>query len=465
MNKSNNRILDALKGKHENETIEYKEAKEEVLKEIYPTVCSFANREGGIIFLGVDDDGNIKGVNPDKIEQMKKNFVTVMNNNNKITPPMYLSIEEMDIQGEKVLYIQVPNDSSVHRLNGNRIYDRNEDADIDITDNTNSVAELYQRKQQDYTENRIYPYISEEDFDIHTIEKFKDQFKKRSGENKFEGLSVKEFMKSLSLHKKDYSTNEEGYTLASVLLFGKSSTINSIIPYYCIDLWERKGNERYTDREIVRCNLIEAYDKIMNFVRNHISDKFYLENDVRINIRNVLFREIVVNMLVHREYSNPGIATLSIEPNKIVVKNVNKPIHPGMITSPDIAPYPKNPNITHVFMLLGLVEHLGSGIGKIFEYTKKMYNSEVKIQNMDEFIVTIPITAEESLTDNEIKLLEYVKNNKKVKIKDIVDRLKISRRNAQIISKGLVAKGFLKLRRTSATDPNQFYEIANKNDN
>lgn len=134
------------------------------------------------------------------------------------------------------------------------------------------------------------------------------------------------------------------------------------------------------------------------------------------------------------------------------------------------APYPKNPNITRVFMLLGLVEHLGSGIGKIFEYTKRMYKSKVKIKNMNEFVVDIPIIANssstdrETLTENELKILEYVKNNKKIKIKNVISLLSVSRGTAQVISKKLVEKGLLKLTRTSATDPNQFYEINDKNE-
>ena len=42
---------------------------------------------------------------------------------------------------------------------GGRIYDRNEDADLDITDLTEEAARLYQRKQAAYSENRVYPMI------------------------------------------------------------------------------------------------------------------------------------------------------------------------------------------------------------------------------------------------------------------------------------------------------------------
>ncbi len=80
-----------------------------------------------------------------------------MNNPQKLSPTFYLTIEDVKIEGETMLYIFVPESSQVHRCNG-RIYVRNEDGDIDITDNTNLVSGLYMRKQGAYTENRIFPF-------------------------------------------------------------------------------------------------------------------------------------------------------------------------------------------------------------------------------------------------------------------------------------------------------------------
>lgn len=70
----------------------------------------------------------------------------------------YLSIDTAELDGKTLLHIYVPESSQVHRCNA-RIYDRNEDADLDITDLTVEVARLYQRKQATYSENRIYPFI------------------------------------------------------------------------------------------------------------------------------------------------------------------------------------------------------------------------------------------------------------------------------------------------------------------
>lgn len=88
--------------------------------------CGFIlNRHGGTLLLGVNDDSEIQGIGPDTIEQVRKDFVTGINNPQKLAPPTCLSINEEVVDGKKLLRIYVPESSQVHRCNG-RIYDRNE---------------------------------------------------------------------------------------------------------------------------------------------------------------------------------------------------------------------------------------------------------------------------------------------------------------------------------------------------
>lgn len=43
-------------------TVEFKQAFRKINKDVYDTVSAFSNREGGYIFLGVEDSGNITGI-------------------------------------------------------------------------------------------------------------------------------------------------------------------------------------------------------------------------------------------------------------------------------------------------------------------------------------------------------------------------------------------------------------------
>ena len=131
----------------ENNHVEFQKATREISNDVYDTVCSFSNRDGGIILLGVKDDGEITGVSPDAVDRMKKDFVTSINNAQKIYPPLYLQPKICTINGLVVIVIEVPSGSQVCRHHG-RIFDRNHESDIDITDNSDLVYKLYARKTE-----------------------------------------------------------------------------------------------------------------------------------------------------------------------------------------------------------------------------------------------------------------------------------------------------------------------------
>lgn len=59
-------LLELIHG-GENLTVEFKKSRTEVTKDVYETVCAFSNREGGHIFLGVKDNGEIPGIEEGKV--------------------------------------------------------------------------------------------------------------------------------------------------------------------------------------------------------------------------------------------------------------------------------------------------------------------------------------------------------------------------------------------------------------
>ncbi len=140
-------------------SIEFKECGNSLNKGVFRSICAFLNRNGGDLILGVNDRGKITGIAPEAVEQIKKDLVTALNNPQKLNPPCYLMPEDLVIEGKRIIRIFVPESSQVHRCNG-KIYDRNEDGDFDITNNTNLVTALYIRKQISYSENRVYPYVT-----------------------------------------------------------------------------------------------------------------------------------------------------------------------------------------------------------------------------------------------------------------------------------------------------------------
>ena len=63
---------------------------------------------------------------------------------------------------------------------------------------------------------------------------------------------------------------------------------------------------------------MDSYDRLMAFVAKHLPDKFFLEKNQRISLRDHIFREVAANLLIHREYLNPYPAKLIIETHRMV---------------------------------------------------------------------------------------------------------------------------------------------------
>lgn len=69
--------------------VEFKESKTELNKDVYQSVGGMLNRLGGHLLLGVKNDKTVVGVDKDCVEKIKKNFVTSINNPDKISPTVY----------------------------------------------------------------------------------------------------------------------------------------------------------------------------------------------------------------------------------------------------------------------------------------------------------------------------------------------------------------------------------------
>lgn len=111
-----------------------------------------------------------------------------------------------------------------------------------------------------------------------------------------------------------------GSSVFTILKCYNNDVIHDVCPAYLTDAFLRKVNvDRYDDREIVQTNLIDSYDKLMEFARKHLPDKFFLEGDARVSLRNILAREIISNVLMHREFTSPYMAKFVIEKERMYI--------------------------------------------------------------------------------------------------------------------------------------------------
>ena len=374
--------------------VEFKRCGNGIESDTYETVCSFLNRFGGDIFLGVTDSGRVVGVPENSVSSMIKNFISCVSNSDLITPTVYLESRPLLYEGKTVIHIHVNPSAEVHSYK-KEIFDRVDDADVHVT-STSQIAMMYIRKQSIFTERKVFPYIKVEDLRLDLLPTIRQMAaNSANGRHIWQKTDDMELLRSAGLFGTNHETGKHGLNLAAVLLLGRDDVIKDVAPAYETDALLRRINiDRYDDREIVCTNLVESYDLLMEFAQKHLPDPFYLENEQRISLRGVICREMVSNILIHREFSSSYPAKFVIENNRIYTENANRASWSGEITLENFEPNPKNPIIASFFRNIGLADKLGSGVRNIFKYAKYYQGGHPHFFEQDIFRTSVEFESE-----------------------------------------------------------------------
>jgi len=427
-------------------TVEFKSTLKGLPENLFETVCAFLNRNGGTILMGIGDKKDVVGVNASQAESLCKDLASLSNNPNKIEPVFLLHPTIIAFRGKKLIHVFVPASSQVHKTGG-KVFDRSADGDFWIkTDD--QIRQMYLRKSSYFSESTIYPFLTEFDFMPGILERVRKIIAINRPAHPWNELADKEFYRTAGLYRRDLQTGAEGFTLASLLLFGKDEVIQSALPHYKIDAILRKvDQDRYDDSENIRCNLIDAYDKLLSFVEKHLPDKFYMIGDQRISLREKIFREIIANMLIHREYTNAFPSSLIIYNDRVETRNANRPHVYGQLYPDTLQPFPKNPRLAQLFTQMGRSEELGTGLRNVYKYSK-IYSGNDNIVFLEEdiFKATIPLTVKVTgkgtskvtfgvtgkvtvkVTENQKRIMQLISKNNSITTLELSEKVGISQR-------------------------------------
>lgn len=439
--------------------MEFKRCGNGIESDVYETVCSFLNRFGGDIFLGVLDDGTVLGVPENAAADMVRNFISCVSNPALFTPTVYLSPKVLKYEGKTSIHIHVLPSAEVHSYK-KIIYDRIDDADVKVTA-TSQIAQMYIRKQEIFTERKLYPYVKKEDLRIDMLPKLRIMAENQSNGSghPWSRMTDDELLKSARLYSIDRVTGEQGFNLAAVMLLGKDDVILDIVPAYVTDALLRRVNiDRYDDREIIQTNLIESYERLMEFGRKHLLDKFFLEDDQRKSLRNIITREMIANTLIHREYTSSYQAKFVIEKERMYVENANRASQNIVITPDNMEPIPKNPIIASFFRNIGYADQLGSGVRNLFKYSKFYSGNDPEFIEGDIFKIIVPLdegnreeqttqsvtqTTQSKENDPEKNIMELIEQNPFLSQKQMAEKLNLNKNTLKYYIKKMKEKGVI----------------------
>ena len=441
--------------------IEYKKSQMGLARSVYESICAFLNRRGGHVVLGAADDGTILGIDPSTVKDQIDTLAKDMNNPQVMNPTFYLNFEPLEVDGKMVIYFYVPESSQVHSHKG-VYYDRNQDGDFALKNNQ-QVADLMLRKQSGCSENRVLPFLTMDDLEEEMFIKVRKQIGLNRPGHLWTTLTNHEILVSAGMWLKDPLTGKDGYTLAAALLFGKERTLTSVVPFFKIDALCRCHNmDLYDARDLIHCNLLRAYDRLMAFGRQNLPEWPYIEADQRKSLRDILMREVIMNLLIHAEYGSRHDSKLTILKDRVEIVNWNIPYGYGLITLDNLRPHAKNPAIANFFVQLGIVEELGRGTRALYEYVPRISGGQMPvIEEKDEFRVVIPYVAESDArmdepqsepqnepqngpqNDRQRRMMELISNDSRISKEELCRRLdvKISTIKRELKALGIVWEG------------------------
>lgn len=434
--------LKELINKGEGISIEFKASQEELTQSGFETVVAFLNTIGGYIFLGVSDNGTIVGIDEDSASTIKTNFANLMNNNEKINPSMPLMLQETYIDSKLVLYVYIPESSEVHKLNSKYIYIRTEEGDKDITNNQYALKKLYVRKSGEHFEDKVYHDLTIDDFDMDTVAYAKKLSILNDEHSNWKNLSNEDILKTF--YKQDSTTGEYGYTNAALLLFGKTESIANKISWYKVDVLKRFNDlERYDDRFTCEDNLIKSYDEIIKYILDKIDQPFYLSpNGVTYNAVNVVVRELVSNVLIHRDFLDATGTQILLYRDRIEVSNPNNPKTYKDVEMNDLEPFSKNPIIAKTFRKIGYADELGSGFEKIENACVTYFKSTPVVKDKEVFKCIVRLISDNETNriignQNDI-IINYIKTNGRINNEECRKLLNVERSKSALALSSLV---------------------------
>ncbi|MAB48566.1 MAG: hypothetical protein CMC05_08040 [Flavobacteriaceae bacterium] len=235
-----------------------------------------------------------------------------------------------------------------------------------------------------------------------------------------------------------------------------------------------KTEGRGEDIDTIEGSLIEQVDKIQSWYETRIGKQIDRSSAKRKTIYDyplVVFREAVINAIVHRDYDIEGAPIyFEINDDAIIIKSPGKPVKPlkleqiKQFSAPSLS---RNPKIMYVFDQLELVEQRGLGFSTIKELPEK-FDIPLPLVEYEEpyMIFTFPRNTEavrkvvgsspiSELNDEELKGLDWIRLNNQFKRKDYETEFEFDKKKAERHLTHMVELGIIERK---GSGPGTYYE-------
>lgn len=446
-------------------------------KELVSEIVGMTNTEGGVLYLGVEDNGDITGVH--KKHRDPNGAMALIAN--KTVPSLSVRAEIIEEEGIEVLQIQIPMSKTIIATSDGKIQRRRLKPDgspenvpmypYEIPGRLSSLSQL------DYSA-QILLGATMDDLDGNERDRLRNIIKYRKGDKTLLELTDEELDKALQLVKEEVGVLYP--TVTGMLLLGKEDRIAELLPtakavFQVLEGTTVRKNEQTSKPLLATFEMFEEYMKAWNPEREMEYGLFRVPIP---EFSEAAYREGLVNAFCHRDYTVIQAVRVAIEDEGLTISSPGGFIEgvnlKNLLT---VEPHGRNPVLADALKRIGLAEKTGRGIDRIFEGSivfgrplpdySETTSTYVKlfIQRAEpDLAFTKMISNEEnrlgrSLSINSLLILSALQSQRRLTIAEIAEVTNIGEIRAKAVVEKLVEAGLVD---ASGNNKARFYILSSK---
>ncbi|MDW7590851.1 MULTISPECIES: RNA-binding domain-containing protein [Providencia] len=263
---------------------------------LVPELAAFSNSKGGLLFIGITDDGGIQGLT---LEDMGRINQLVSNAAKDVKPPISVTTENVALPSGMVMVVDVPEGISKPYMDGNlHVWVKNS-ANKSKVSAREELLRMFQEAALIHADEIHVAGSSVVDID----QEFFDAFFEREYSERVEDQEVSrvQLLENMNLSKNGQ------LNICGALLFASRPQIR--LPVFIVKAVAFPGvdieDEHYIDSQDINGKLSDVFQKVLGFVLANIR---HVQNEQSINsvgeqeIPRIVLEELIANALIHRDY-------------------------------------------------------------------------------------------------------------------------------------------------------------------
>lgn len=349
-------------------TVEFKSDKSRLPdKDLVLAAVCLANTDGGVIYLGVENDGRPTGLHPDHRDITGMTAMIA----NRTVPPLSVRAALVDVGGNKLVRVEVPRSDRLVATSDGTLQRRRLLAD----GTPECVPFLPHEFASRESDLRLSDYsaLPIAGADVGALDpterhRLRQAIERYRGDRSLLGLDDAELDGALGLTRTE--VGQRVPTVAGLLLIGRESAIREHIPtheaaFQVLDGTEVRVNDFY------RWPLVRLFERIEEQFQARVVEREVQVGLFRVPVPNVEsrgFREALVNALTHRDYTRLGAAHVRWQTDTLTISSPGGFVEGVSLDNLLVVePRPRNPLLADAFKRIGLAERTGRGVDLIYQ--------------------------------------------------------------------------------------------------